>query len=236
MDLQDEHGLTPLMTGIGADYPLVISQLLRASADPNIVASNTFTPLHLAAHRGNNGVVNMLLSAGANPNVQTIPTFDSPLSIAVFNGQEDIVETLLLGTVYVDPRTFAKSESNPLPLLKCMELHNYSIAKILIIAGYSAVPEVNTGVKSVLATNETADCESWLFLKHHASTALPLQHQCRLHIRRTLQRDISNKVQGLNLPQVLKDFITYRNCYTPLNLKSDKEIYDYFEENMGDIH
>ena len=232
VDSEDEHGLTPLMTAVEAGYPLIIYQLLKAAANTNIVTSLSFTALHFAAKRGDDGIVNMLLSKGANPNIRTVSTSDSPLSIAVTSGHVAVVTTLLQGSTYVDPQQYAMSLHNPQPLNKSVAMRQFRIAKLLFEAGYASVSELNDGLRCINAESVEAlprsEQEAYHFLKTHGSSTLSLEQKCRQVIRKCLERKICDKVNLLGLPPSMQDYVTYRYSFTPISLESEREIYNYF--------
>ena len=64
LDGIDDYGNTPLHTA--ARYSRVESteMLLKAGADPNIIAENGFTPLHEAAENGCTSIVSLLVQNG----------------------------------------------------------------------------------------------------------------------------------------------------------------------------
>ncbi len=54
-----------------SDVPAMVGLLLSFGANPNQRGINDYTPLHLAAERGDLALVRILLSAGANPRLRT---------------------------------------------------------------------------------------------------------------------------------------------------------------------
>ena len=74
LDIQDEHGLTPLhhAIGLGDDYDTIAYQLIQKGASLDITTKKwKETPLMFAARRNCLSLVNTLLAAGANPLLQS---------------------------------------------------------------------------------------------------------------------------------------------------------------------
>lgn len=91
-------GHTPLYWGLSplhvATTPEVAVALIDAGADVNGANLGGYTPLHLAAYRGNTEVVKLLLARGASPNARTLE-YDTPLHWAAQMGQVDCAAALL---------------------------------------------------------------------------------------------------------------------------------------------
>lgn len=71
----------------------VITALLGAGADPAAVDAQSYTPIHLAASRGDRAVCELLLACGAVRNVVTADG-KSPGDIALERGHVDLAEWL----------------------------------------------------------------------------------------------------------------------------------------------
>jgi ankyrin repeat protein len=76
----------------GSEYA---AKLLKAGADPNLLAASGFTPLHIAAARGQAKVARLLIKAGANPMEYSTHQGITPLYFAVQRGHADAVQVLL---------------------------------------------------------------------------------------------------------------------------------------------
>ena len=89
-------GVTPLYAAAKLGYMNIVQGLLRAGADPNEPLGNGDTAL-LAALKGRRHAMAVgLLAAGANP-VQANAAGVTPLHVAMFAGDADVVELLLRG-------------------------------------------------------------------------------------------------------------------------------------------
>jgi ankyrin repeat protein len=67
----------------------VIDVLLSAGADPNLIGSNIFPPLHLAAMCGNVEIVDKLINAGASMHAVDFVNF-SALHCATYFSHEKV--------------------------------------------------------------------------------------------------------------------------------------------------
>ena len=245
---QDGDGLTALLTGVSSDFPLVVSQLLKASANPNLPSHSGATPLHLACRNINMGVVHMLLVAGADPKCWN-DDGESPLSLAVSTGAVDIVQTLLHGCLHVDPQLYARSRNNANPLYDCLMKGEFFLARMLIMNGYRGVNEAqhflsmdtqqwsNFRKKQMvsIALTKADEIESLQYIQASGCNCLPLQQLCRNSIRRHMVNNLCEKTQLLHLPNTLKDYVIYKDIYKPPRLSTGREINLYFDDNGREL-
>lgn len=68
VDIQDERGATALHEAVYRQSKETIGTLLARRANPAIADNRSWTPLHLAAHLANKGIMEQLLEAGASIN------------------------------------------------------------------------------------------------------------------------------------------------------------------------
>jgi ankyrin repeat protein len=59
----------PLLAAVVTENQIWLTRLLEAKADPDIIADNSISALHAAAHLGNVTFIQQLLKAGADPNL-----------------------------------------------------------------------------------------------------------------------------------------------------------------------
>ncbi len=95
VNARDNHGSTPLHQAASGDHADLMELLLDHKADVNAVDENGLTPLHYAALADNVIGVKMLLIHGAHPDVRDAIEGNTALTIAVAEGFQDVVETLL---------------------------------------------------------------------------------------------------------------------------------------------
>ena len=95
-DSFDELGLTALHWAVRTNESQIVRTLLNGGAAVNIKTSNLdgFTPLHIAAYRGNNTMVTLLLDNGADINARN-SVGDTPLHTAAGLDQIRVVITML---------------------------------------------------------------------------------------------------------------------------------------------
>lgn len=86
-----EQGNSPLHL---AKTAAMAELLCKAGADVNHANFGGYTPLHLAAQRGNLEVVQYLLEHHANPNARTV-NYDTPLHAAIFSNTPAMLSLLL---------------------------------------------------------------------------------------------------------------------------------------------
>jgi ankyrin repeat protein len=78
-------------------------RLLRSGVDADARArEGYYTPMHIAAWKGDGEMVAMLLTHGASVDAVSIPEGQSPLHLAVYQGHKEIVDTLIQHGAYVD--------------------------------------------------------------------------------------------------------------------------------------
>ncbi|WP_342378558.1 ankyrin repeat domain-containing protein [Myxococcus stipitatus] len=78
----------------GAPSAPVLAELLRAGADPNKPNLGGWTPLHLAAHHGDEKLVQVLLEGGADPKTGRANGY-YPIDTASTHGHSKVVKQLL---------------------------------------------------------------------------------------------------------------------------------------------
>lgn len=98
-NVEVDDGYTCLLTAIEfeADQSsLIVAELIRGGADIHATGTNGWTPLHMAAARGQVEKARLLIDAGADVNRRTeIDASETPLMEAAFRGQPSTVRLLL---------------------------------------------------------------------------------------------------------------------------------------------
>lgn len=94
LDIADETGRLPLPKAAEYGYDLLVRDLIRAGADPNMnTGDNGDTPLILAAGREHEKVIKVLLANGADKEL-TNKFGDTALDIAEEKGHKEMIELL----------------------------------------------------------------------------------------------------------------------------------------------
>ncbi|KAH0489651.1 hypothetical protein TgHK011_010069 [Trichoderma gracile] len=88
-------GYTPLLGAVMGKQERIVEQLLRMGADVNAVDEDGYSAIHLAVSGGDPGIFGRLLRAGATIDAVTKFSSQTPLHIAVRNGDRRMVQILL---------------------------------------------------------------------------------------------------------------------------------------------
>ena len=98
-NVEVDDGYTCLLTAIESDSDastLIVTELIRASADIHTMGTNGWTPLHMAAAYGHVDKARLLIDAGADINSRRkIDASETPLMEAALMGQPSTVRLLL---------------------------------------------------------------------------------------------------------------------------------------------
>ena len=111
-DRDENDGFPPLIAAFDRDdnQAEVIELLLQRGADVHQRGFNDYTPLHLAAARGDLGLVELLLRHGADANtIIRIDDMETPLELAEQAGHKAVAERLRPLTKRLDWESAAKS-------------------------------------------------------------------------------------------------------------------------------
>ena len=137
----DEIGCTPLMAACSCLQVRVevVRLLLEAGADPTLAAKDGFTPMHAVAQLGHTDLIDLLHSSSPTAvNIRT-PDGETPLFMACYYGQEEVVSRLLsLGAVRPEERKMC-------PLTMAVRKGFVGVVRTLVNQGMEAI-----GGKTVL--------------------------------------------------------------------------------------
>lgn len=144
----NENGETPLIDAVRSHKDVLVTKLISAGADVNIVASSTGqTALSAAASMGHIGHVKQLIDAGANTNQPEGQSGMSPLMLAAQLGNKDIVKLLIDAGADVNAKQFINGQDIGYNALKyARESGNQEIVQLLI----------NNGAQEPIAQQQTA--------------------------------------------------------------------------------
>uniref|UniRef100_A0A6A7FX52 Ankyrin-1-like n=1 Tax=Hirondellea gigas TaxID=1518452 RepID=A0A6A7FX52_9CRUS len=113
VDVVDDQGNTALHYAVQRNHDYIVSELLKAGANPDQANIAELTPLHLAAGNGLLSVLDTLLKNGACINSRTV-NHSTPLHLATDGGHTTIVEKLCIEGGRVN--SLDNSERTPLIL------------------------------------------------------------------------------------------------------------------------
>jgi ankyrin repeat protein len=127
---RDGSGATALLKATANGYQAVVEVLLAHKADVNAhyTGMNSFTPLHIAARRGDSNLIKAFLDAGANPN-SVDADGQTPLGQAIESGHLEIAKALLAAKA--DPNRFTKRS----PLMIAIHQKDADAVELLLTAG-----------------------------------------------------------------------------------------------------
>ncbi|CAC5377157.1 unnamed protein product [Mytilus coruscus] len=216
-DTATRDGNTPIALAAHGGHQSVIDILLPLGCNVNNADKDKDTALHYAAY--NNMVVGVrkLLECGADPNCQNSYKA-TPLWNAVYMKHKDIVKLLLTANVEMEVASVGinqHSQSDTAvqiypkprsPLYVAVDRGCFEIMLLLIAAGYNLHSEAWV-FSDDMYPKENRDLNMQALLKKFASEPPRLIAVCRNFFRRSLGQQIHNKVQHLELPVTLKNYL-----------------------------
>jgi len=145
VNFSDHRGRTPLYIAAESGDNVVVRMLIDAGANVNVNTYNGETPLHIAAKGGEKGnpalTVRMLLDNGANMNLGLTnngwedPKGATPVWMAAYNGNTDIVEILVTRGVSFAKIDLVDREEGLTPLWMAASRGDNVLVRILIENG-----------------------------------------------------------------------------------------------------
>ena len=215
-DAQTSDKNTPLALAANGGHLEVMKLLVPLGCDVNNTDKDNDTPLHYAAFNGIVEGVELLIQSGADPDVCNSSNA-SVLWYAVYMKHLEVVKRLLARNVKMEKNSRGRNplpsdfdryfyETAKSPLYVAMERESKDSLKLLLCAGYNVqnetwlleddIPEVETHMELLL--------EIYEFTK----TPVALMTACRNSIRQHLGRDVYQKVEKLDIPRSLKNYLS----------------------------
>ncbi len=219
-DLRTHDLNTPLALACHGNHFRTLQVLIRLDCNVDNQDKDWDTPLLYCAFNGCDRSVRLLLDHGANPEMKNHEQ-TTPLWNAVYMKHQKVLEILIhcnvklnvasrgidqhahtehVNLLYPQPRT---------PLYVACARGEFNMARILVLAG------TDLRLESWYWANEHGDLPQALmangqmmyWLTMHATNPHTLLRLCRMSIRQALGLGIQTKVQQLEIPTVLKNFL-----------------------------
>ncbi|XP_076100725.1 uncharacterized protein LOC143069804 [Mytilus galloprovincialis] len=216
-DTPTRDGNTPIALAAHGGHQSVIDILLPLGCNVNNADKDKDTALHYAAYNNMVEGVRKLLECGADPNCQNSYKA-TPLWNAVYMKHKDIVKLLLTANVEMEVASVGinqHSQSDTAvqiypkpcsPLYVAVDRGCFEIMLLLIAAGYNLHSEAWVFCDDMYP-KENRDLNMQALLKKFASEPPRLIAVCRNFFRRSFGQQIHNKVQHLELPVTLKNYL-----------------------------
>ena len=215
INLQNFYLQTPLHYSCSEGHIKVTNLLLKSGCEVNLQNYAGETALFVAIEGKYMNIVELLLKYNANPNISTRSGV-RPLIQAISMNSADLVKILVLANCDVkwcSNLIDTQSNKKEMRTIRCNS-ESREIMKILMLAGvgihvvlkfvnekYSPFPQIITAKDMEYANPAEKQ------LLNQWKECFILKQLCRVRIRRILGFDIQKKVDQLNLPALLKQYI-----------------------------
>lgn len=221
VDLRTNDRNTPLSLAAHGNHEKVVELLLQQGCNVNNADKDLDTPLLYAAFNGNLDCVQNLLAHGADPQLPNRLN-TTPLWNAVYRQHPTVVKALLKRNVILNVATVGIEQHAQTdgvmqvfdaprsPLWVAASHGNTDLVNLLIAAGYDVTGE--NWIGSGDFPNKCLESETLkkILIFHHRNPQ-PLLILCRNYFRQLAGRDVEDFVQQLEIPEVLKNFITLKD-------------------------
>lgn len=219
-DKQTKDLNTPLALSAHGGHLEVMKILLPLGCNVNNADKDKDTPLHYAAYNGMTGGVQLLLEYGADPDI-TNHINTSVLWNAVYMKHKEVVKQLLVANVEMEISSVGidqHAQSDDVvfvydvprsPLFVAVENQSPEIALLLITAGYNIYKEKWLLEGDIPERDGNEKLIS--ILKHYIQTPQRLMANCRNYFRRYFGLKVFPKVEKLDIPCSLKNYLTLKD-------------------------
>ena len=211
-EVQKQGGNTALHLAAQKGHLQCLEKLLTAGGDPDKVNNFGLSALSLALRHGHVTSVERLLTTGSSLSDPNLLWFSNmavvthtPLWI---NYNQDMIKLLIRATPNFS-MVGADILSSLFQLHLCT-LEKRDLLRIYLLSGN----KVNSEQLGVIELNPNYPRETDQFLyfvKSYPKSVQPLQHYCRLCIRRCLKPNVFYGANKLPIPNTMKDYITLRD-------------------------
>nr|KAG5714471.1 hypothetical protein BaRGS_006917 [Batillaria attramentaria] len=225
INLRSSLGETPLLMAVNSGNPVMVQILLEAGANVNDVTDDGFPALMLASYSNYRTILHILLDAGANVHSSN-PQGYASIHVAAWNGYGSVLQILLNAGAEADVRTNDRNT----PLSLAAHGNHERVVKLLLDRGCN----VNNADKDLdtplhyAAFNGNLQCVEDLLEQGADPDALnrlnttPLWNAVyRSHpavvkvlVKKNIAgRNVRSFVRKLEIPEVLRNYITLRDAF-----------------------
>lgn len=238
-DIQTKDLNTPLALAAHGRHLSVVKELLPLGCDVNSADKDKDTAVHYAAYNGMTGTVELLLKHGANLNCKN-RVGATPLWNAVYCGSLDTVKLLIKENVEMEGSSVGIDqhhqsdnvrfiyEAPKSPLWVAVDRCHYDIAVVLASSGYDIQKEewlVNSNFPEHFE-NESVH-NALVEICHNPFSLIKL---CRGFIRKQLALGIHKKVEQLDIPVTLRDYLTLSELKYKINEVLEDDQNDFMQD------
>ncbi|KAL4222780.1 hypothetical protein ACF0H5_018820 [Mactra antiquata] len=209
VDVQNYWGRTPLMEAVCYNHREAVARLIRANCDLNRREFKTGdTALHIAIKRNYTAVVELLLAAGTRHDIYNHQG-ETAAYEAVISNKIDVIKLMVINNCDLEQpiKYFCTGVYKSLFQLAAEKGH-FDICRLLAKYGYvdfSARVHFYAGYVPTRVGTETDEVLHWL--RRKLQTATSLQQLCRKVIRRRLGHNMAGKIENVNMPKALKEYV-----------------------------
>lgn len=129
INAKDSNDCTPLLLAVQQGHFEIVQYLLSHKANPLLIDTLNYSPLHWAAKKGYTAIAAALLQAGAIVNAGG-EYGRTPLHMAAHNGHVEIVSLLLQAKAGINDQT-APEDSRTTPLHEAILREHLDVVKVL---------------------------------------------------------------------------------------------------------
>lgn len=169
---EESEGITALCFAVEIGNIDIIHIITQAGHDVNKILSGSNSPLNVATEKHSLALAEVLLSGGADPNIRSGPMSYTPLHIAAFSLDKELIKLLIDNGAHTD----TVDRLGDTPIAKAFRRGNIDCCKILLEGGADASMLMRESINHLLSTYEAAE-EYYEMFKTLVHTHEDTQHQ-----------------------------------------------------------